>query len=412
MSESMPEEAPAEKLGASTNQNPPESPEKKRGPVSQSQSKKRNRTIILTLLLFLVIGILSFLIWWVFYSQFQRTDDAYVGADKVVISSRQDGSVVAYYVDDTEYVEEGQLLVQLDKADYLLMFEEKKEVLALEARHVRTLYEDVQQKQANVLLQTAKYEKAKSDLMNREPLANNFSIAIEDWQHAEADYKIAEAALKLADLELAAAITVLGPPPYDKHPLIEKAKVEAINAYLALSRCNILSPVSGYVAKRNVQLGQTVNRTTALLEIIPLSHIWVDANFKENQLTHMRIGQPVKMMADIYGREVAYTATIAGILAGTGSTFSLIPAQNASGNWIKIVQRVPVRIYLNPEQIKKFPLVMGFSMNVTVDTSDRTGPFLAEAIERSPVITKVFDVPLEELIESLDEIIQNNLLGK
>jgi membrane fusion protein (multidrug efflux system) len=181
-------------------------------------------------------------------------------------------------------------------------------------------------------------------------------------------------------------------------------------AYLNLQRAAIIAPVSGYVAKRSVQLGQRVQPGTPLMTVIPLEQVWVDANFKETQLTHMRLGQPVELTSDLYGNDVTFKGRLASLGLGTGAAFSLLPAQNASGNWIKIVQRVPVRIELDPRQLAEHPLRLGMSMSTDVTIRDQSGPVLPAAVPAKPVLsTQVFARQLRDADAVIARIIRDNL---
>ncbi len=193
----------------------------------------------------------------------------------------------------------------------------------------------------------------------------------------------------------------------EEHPEVQRAAARVREAYLAWARTRILAPVDGDIAKRAVQVGQRVQPGSNLLSVVPLEHVWVDANFKEVQLGDMRIGQPVTMHADMYGDTVEYHGQVVGFGAGTGSAFALLPAQNATGNWIKIVQRVPVRIELDSEQTKAHPLRVGLSMQVQVEVRDTGGPRLREVAasdaERSRThifedMTKAADLRIADII--------------
>jgi membrane fusion protein (multidrug efflux system) len=332
-----------------------------------------------------------------------------VGGNIVVVTSQQSGRVLSYAVDDSFYVNEGELLLELDTTDYVLSFKQAKSALALAARQVRSLYEDVEQQKFNLKLQEAKLQKASLDVANRVDLISSDAIPMEEYQHAQSELKVNEAAVNLAKHQLQAAEAAMGVQDLFTHPDIMRARSQAQEAYLAVQRCRILAPVSGYVAKRTAQVGQMVSPTTSLMAIIPLDSLWVDANFKETQLQHVRIDQPVHLTADIYGPEIVFQGRVVGIIPGSGSVFSLLPAQNASGNWIKIVQRIPVRIALDPKEVQKHPLVLGLSMWAGIDTSDRSGPMLAQVPESLSRATTIFDVPMDALNSDLDRIINENL---
>lgn len=396
----IPEISPASVV--SDEKQAPEKPVKKNG--------KRNRITAYVVIFFCVWALIAYVIWWFVFRNHETTDDAYVGGNMVVLTSRQMGSVVAYYADDTDFVEQGQLLVGLDPTDYLLAFEQKKSALELAARHVRDQFEAVKQREADVILKKATRHRAWLDYKNRMALVDSEAISQEDFYHARADFQVAKSSLALSEHELEAALAALGTTDLRQHPLIEQAKVDLREAYLALKRCSILAPVSGYIAKRSVQAGQSIKASTPLLSIIPLESIWVDANFKETQLEFIRIGQPVDVWADMYGSDVLFHGRVGGIQGGSGSVFSLLPPQNASGNWIKIVQRVPVRIYLDPEEVKKNPLFLGLSVYVKVYNADTSGPMLAgRLVPKALMETKVFDIPMHELEGVMNSLISANL---
>lgn len=377
--------------------------------IATYKEKRRNRIIIAFLLFLGLICLLYQLVWWLFFSHYVTTDNAYVDANIVVVSSPQKGRILSYMVEDTFFVKKGGLLVVLDPTDYALTFEQAKAALALATRHVKALYEDVQQRKSQLALQEAKYQNALFDVEIRLDLVSSEAISIEEFQHASAELQISKASLELARHQLQGAVAALGFQALTQHPDIENARLKAIEAYIALQRCRILAPVSGYVAKRSAQLGMVVNPTTQLLAILPLNEVWVEANFKETQLAHVRIGQPVNLTADIYGSNISYHGKVMGILPGSGSVFSLLPPQNASGNWIKIVQRVPIRISLDPKEVETHPLVMGLSMEASIDISDHSGPMLSHHPTVKENITHVLDIPLEQVHAELDAVITNNL---
>lgn len=375
-----------------------------------NEQKKRNSVILKITLALLLIGLLAFLYWFYFLRLQAWTDDAYVGGNSVMVLSSQEGIVVSIYADDTDFVQQGQPLVQLDTTTYQLAFERAKVNLALAARQVKQIQQDVLQRQATVSVREADLNRAKQDYENRAQIGNRLAISKEDLEHALATLRAAEASYHLAQHELDAAIAALGPPPLEHHPTIENAKAMLRDTYVSFARTQILAPVTGFVAQRNVQLGQWVTRTRALMTIIPLNQIWVDANFKETQLTDVRLGQPVTITSDLYGSNIVYHGQVDGIAAGTGSVFALLPPQNASGNWIKVVQRLPVRIYLNPDELRTYPLRLGLSTYTSIDISDTSGPRLSDTPPLKPKLeTPVFQVNMDEIEKMMDSIIQANL---
>ncbi|MEI8125583.1 MAG: efflux RND transporter periplasmic adaptor subunit, partial [Parachlamydiaceae bacterium] len=276
-------------------------------------------------------------------------------------------------------------------------------------REVRDQAEAVKQHSANVALKEALLARAEFDFHNRKFLVESEAVSQEDFYHSKTDYSAAQASLDLSIHQLEAAKITLGDTDLENHPLIERAKSELREAFLGLKRCSIFSPASGYIAKRSVQVGQSIQPTTPLLSVIPLNDIWVDANYKETQLRNIRIGQSVEIFADMYGNDVTFHGTVGGIQGGSGSVFSLLPPQNATGNWIKIVQRVPVRIYLDPKEIKEHPLFLGLSVYTKVDVGDTNGPMLGTRTVSKPLMkTDVFDVSFAEIDAVINEIVRSN----
>jgi membrane fusion protein, multidrug efflux system len=300
----------------------------------------------------------------------QSTDDAYVGGNVVQITPQIPGTVIAIGADDTQFVKAGQPLVRLDPADARVALDQAEAQLARTVRDVRNLYATSSQLAAAVQMRETELAAAQSDLARRQRLGVTGAVSGEELQHARDSEKTAQAGLLAAEQQLAANRARVDGTTLQDHPQVRDAAAAVRNAYLTLERTELSSPVAGFVARRNVQLGQRVSTGTPLMAVVPLDQVWVDANFKEPQLARMRIGQPVKLTADLYGGHVVYHGTVAGFGAGTGAAFSLLPAQNATGNWIKIVQRVPVRIALDPREIAAHPLQIGLSMKAEVDVKD------------------------------------------
>ena len=297
----------------------------------------------------------------------QTTDDAYVGGNVVQITPQISGTVVAIGADDTQFVKAGQPLVRLDQADARVALDQSEAQLARTVRDVRNLFATTSQLEATVQARQTDLAAAQSDLARRQRLGASGAVSGEELQHATDAVKAAQAGLLAAQQQLAANRARVDNTTLADHPQVRDAAAAVRNAYLTLARTELPAPVAGFVARRNVQLGQRVSPGTPLMAVVPLDEVWVDANFKEPQLARMRVGQPVTLTADLYGTHVIYHGKVAGFGAGTGSAFSLLPAQNATGNWIKIVQRVPVRISLDPHEIAAHPLQIGLSMKADVE---------------------------------------------
>ena len=359
--------------------------------------------------------------YWTVARFYQHTEDAYVSANVVEITPQVTGTVVVVAVRDTDRVGVGQLLVQLDPADTEIALQQAEAELARSLRQVRTVYAenstlaaDIAVRRADLKRAQADADKAHDDLETRAALVQSGAVGKEELKHAKSALATAEAAqhsaaatIAAAEERLAANQTLTEGVSLEQHPEVQRAAARVREAYLAWARTRILSPVNGDIAKRAAQVGQRVQPGSNLLSVVPLEQVWVDANFKEVQLRDMRIGQPVTMTADLYGDDVEYHGHVVGFGAGTGSAFALLPAQNATGNWIKIVQRVPVRIELDGAEITANPLRVGLSMDVSVEVRDTSGPRLREVVaadaERSRThifedMTKAADLRIAEII--------------
>jgi membrane fusion protein (multidrug efflux system) len=322
---------------------------------------------------FVVIGAAYGAYWATVLRYFQSTDDAYVNGNVVQITPQISGTVVSIAADDTQFVKAGQPLVRLDQADAKVALDQAEAQLARTVREVRNLFATTAQLQAAVEVRNTDLIQAQSDLARRAQLGKSGAVSGEELQHARDAVKAAQSALLAAQQQLAANRARIDHTTLEDHPDVRNAAAAVRNAYLNYARTVLPAPVSGFVARRNVQLGQRVGPGAPLMAVVPLDQVWVDANFKEPQLADMRVGQPVTLTADLYGNGVRYHGKVAGFGAGTGSAFSLLPAQNATGNWIKIVQRVPVRIALDPRELANNPLQIGLTMKADVNVRNDNG---------------------------------------
>ncbi len=334
---------------------------------SASATAKRWRWLVGVLGGVLVVGIAYGVYWAQVLRYHQTTDDAYVSGNVVQITPQISGTVVGIGADDTQFVKAGQGLVRLDQADARLALDQSEAQLARTVRDVRNLFATSSELEASVQLRRTDLAAAQSDLARRQRLGSSGAVSGEELQHSVDAVKAAQAGLLAAQQQLAANRARVDGTTLKNHPQVRDAAAAVRTAYLTLSRTELPAPVAGFVARRNVQLGQRVSPGTPLMAVVPLDQVWVDANFKEPQLSRMRVGQPVTLVADLYGSRVIYHGSVMGFGAGTGAAFSLLPAQNATGNWIKIVQRVPVRIALDPREIAAHPLQIGLSMKADVD---------------------------------------------
>lgn len=350
-------------------------------------SKKKNRKLAMSFAatLFIAIAVIYAIYWFVALRHHQTTDDAYVAGNQIQIMAQISGNVTTIYVDNTDLVNQGDILLALDATDAQQAYERAKTALANSVRETHQLIINNRQLSANIELKKTALNQAQHDLTRREKLGKAGAIGQEELQHARDAAASAKAELDVALQQYNANNALVLSTPLEQHPSVLHASSQLRDAWLTLQRTKVVAPVTGYVSRRSVQVGSQITVGSPLMVIVPADQVWVDANFKETQLANMRIGQPVTITSDFYGDDVVYQGTVVGLDMGTGSAFSLLPAQNATGNWIKVVQRLPVRIELDKQQIAKHPLRIGLSMDVTVDTADRQGPVLADKPRNSIV---------------------------
>ena len=339
----------------------------------------------------------------------ENTEDAYANGNIVQISAQTAGTVVTIHADNNGLVKAGQVLADLDASDARVTLEQAEANLARTVRQVRGLYANVGSLQAEVESRRAMAERAKADYERRKGLAATGAIPAEELAHAREALAAAESSLAASGQQLASSHAMVDNTALLTHPDVKATAAALRRAYLDYSRAHLLAPVSGHVAQRSVQIGQRVQAGAPLMAVVPLDQIWVDANFKETQLRQMRIGQPVTLHADLYGTDVTYHGKVDGLGVGTGSAFSLLPAQNATGNWIKIVQRVPVRITLDAKELAEHPLKIGLSMHAEVDMHDQSGPTLAQTNSEQPLFsTDVYAGQLDEAEQLIARVIDEN----
>lgn len=372
--------------------------------------RKRTRALLIALVIFLLAAIAWLLLWLLVFSTRETTDDAYVGGNQVGISAQVPGIVVGVYADDTQRVTAGQLLVRLDGTDGDVALRKASSALAQAVRQVRQQTQSAASADAGLVARRLDLKRAQDDLKRRIPLLAEKAVAPEEVQHARDAVDSAQSALESAQRQADAARSLVDGSDVEGNPAVDQARANFRQAWVAAQRNAIVAPIDGYVAQRSVQVGNSVQPGQQLMTVVPLHDLWVDANFKESQLRHVRIGQPAKIEADIYGGGTEYHGKVIGLGAGTGSAFSLLPAQNATGNWIKVVQRVPVRIALDPKDLDKRPLRIGLSTAVNVDITDDSGDVLAKSPSTTPVAqTSVYDDVAAKADAAADDIIRKNL---
>lgn len=370
---------------------------------------EKRKQWLLIFLMVIVIAAMASAAWWYFNSRnVQSTDDAYVMGNQVTISSQVNGSVVSVNYTNTDLVQQGDILVNLDDTDANLSFKKAKNNLAETVRKTKQIYIADAQYNANIAQAKIAYQQAQADYQRRSQLMGAGAFSKEDLQHARNAVSSSKAALDVAIQEYRGNRILIQNSTLEQQPAILLAVEQMREAWLALQRTKIRSPVTGYVAQRNVQVGETLSAGQALLSIVPADQLWIDANFKETQLSGVRIGQKVSVVSDLYGSKVVFDGVVEGINMGTGGAFSVLPAQNATGNWIKVVQRLPVRIALDAQQIKAYPLRIGLSTTVTLREINTNGQALSTTQRQKPAYqsqalvldTASIDTEIQDIIKA------------
>lgn len=370
---------------------------------------KRKRQLLLLTFALILVAIVFSLYWFLYARYYEETDDAYVGGNVVQISAQVSGTVTSIKADDTQVVKAGQQLVTLDASDAKVALAQAEAALAQSVRQTRQVFLNNDTLAASVAAGEANLVRARDDVQRRQAGIASGAVSAEDLAHAKEALKSAEAAVDQARAGLAANRALTDHTNVTDHPNVLQASAQVRNAYLNYARVNIVAPVSGFVSKRSVQLGQRIAAGSPLMAIVPLEQIWIDANFKESQLQHLRVGQPVEVVADVYGSGVKYRGTVVGFSAGTGGAFSLLPAQNATGNWIKVVQRVPVRIALDPQEVQAHPLRIGLSTTATVNIRGDGKPL--ETANVTNYQTSVYSDLSKQADDIVERIIADNAAG-
>ena len=374
---------------------------------NKSQQRKKGLSIFILLLLLIAIGSAAY--WFFFIKGFEETEDAYVSGNQVMVSAQVAGNISKINVDNMDPVQAGDVLLELDDTNAKLSFEQAKSNLANAVRQVSQLNYTVKQLKSAVRANEITLAQAQGNLNRRVQLVKDGAIDKESFQHAKEAVELAKANLTTSQNQLGANQALLLDGPLSEQPQIQSAVSNLKQAWLNLERTKIRSPIKGYVARRNAQVGQAVSVGGALMAVVTTDQMWLDANFKETQLTHMRIGQPVEIHFDLYGKDKTFNGKVIGIEMGTGSAFSLLPTQNATGNWIKVVQRVPVRIQLDPQQLAENPLRIGLSATVKVEVSDSQG----ETLRNQAPTTTLYSTNVLQYDESavnnlIESIIRDN----
>lgn len=372
----------------------------------ETSTVRKSRKPLLILAAVVGLTLLGYGIYYLAWGRFHsETDDAYVDGNVVIVAPQVAGTVVEFDTDDTELVTRGETVAKLDDTDARIALQSAEASLGQAVRQISQTYATVRQLRAAVTDREIHLKQADTDFHRAQDLMQVQGISTQNFQHAREGYDSAAAGLAQARHQLAAAEAQVANTTLETQPTVRLMEAQVRSSYLALQRTKIIAPVTGYVAKRNVQLGQQVTSGTSLLAIIPLQQVWIDANFKETELADVRIGQPVRAESDLYGHKIVYSGHVVGLAPGTGTAFALLPAQNASGNWIKVVQRLPVRVALDPAGLAAHPLRIGLSMDISIDTHDRSGAVLALDPNQDPDdVTSVYadrSAGVDQLIQAI-----------
>lgn len=375
----------------------------------EADSGRRKRWLFALALVFLFAGLFYAARWYVHGRDHAVTDDAYVAGNLIRVTPRVSGTVVAVLAENTDQVARGQVLVRLDDTDARLALEGAEADLAETVRRIGQSFANRDEQRADLAMRQRAYEQAEADLKRRARAVELAAVSLEEAERAQAARDQARAARDLASARLAAAEAAVSGTSVATHPAVRQAEARVRKAWLELARCVIRAPEAGQVEKRSVQLGQQVAPGNALMALVPMNQLWVEANFKEDQLRGMSVGQSVKLVSDLYGRGTVFHGKVAGLSPGTGSVFSLLPPQNASGNWIKIVQRLPVRIALDSQELARHPLRVGLSMKAEVELGDPG----KERLPAAPALeTRVYRDELQGVEERIRAIVKANLARK
>ena len=366
--------------------------------------KKAIKKISIFLIILTVLGIIYGAYWLLYGRNYVKTDDAYVNGNQNIITSQVGGSVTQIYIEDTQFVEKGQLLAVLDDIDYKIALENAAASLGKAVRAYSNLSSDVAQSEDNVKVKESQLKKAEIDFAMDRASYNAGLISKHQYETSKNNLNIAISSLNQSEKALENAKVQADSSSIYNHPDVQQAIAAYKNAYVNLMRTKIYAPESGNIAKKSVFLGQKISPSQELMTIIDLDNVWVDANLKETQMKDVKPGDEAELISDINGKK--YIGYVQGLSAGTGSSLSLLPAQNATGNWIKIVQRVPVRIIIDKDSLKKNGMIpIGSSMEAIVDIRKETKNILPYTEKSS----NLYSIDENVMNKEIDNIIKANI---
>lgn len=380
--------------------------------IDAHKSRQRKTRMSIAIGIFLLIGLLWALYWFFIARYHEETENAYVAGSMVVVNAQTAGTVEAILAEENQVVKAGDVLVKLSPTDAQVALAQASAQLANATRQIQNVFNTVSVTRAQMVQANSAVKTAQDAVNRRAALVKTGAVSREEYDQAVNALNQALAAQKTTMEQNKSAGAQVAGTTTQNHPAIEAAKAAFRSAYINNKRLAVLAPTDGVIAKRNVQVGQQISQGVPLMSIVAANQLWVEANFKETQLANLRVGQPVELTSDVFGSGVKFKGTVQGIGIGTGSAFSVLPAQNATGNWIKIVQRIPVRIQLDAEELKAHPLRVGMSMIANVNTHQRDGAVLgtvAGSDGLSNLTTNVYAQDEEEANREADKIINANL---
>jgi membrane fusion protein (multidrug efflux system) len=380
--------------------------------IDAHKSRQRKKRMSIAIGIFLLIGLLWALYWFFIARYHEETENAYVAGSMVVVNAQTAGTVEAILAEENQVVKAGDVLVKLSPTDAQVALAQASAQLANATRQIQNVFNTVSVTRAQMVQANSAVKTAQDAVNRRAALVKTGAVSREEYDQAVNALNQALAAQKTTMEQNKSAGAQVAGTTTQNHPAIEAAKAAFRSAYINNKRLAVLAPTDGVIAKRNVQVGQQISQGVPLMSIVAANQLWVEANFKETQLANLRVGQTVELTSDVFGSGVKFKGTVQGIGIGTGSVFSVLPAQNATGNWIKIVQRIPVRIQLDAEELKAHPLRVGMSMIANVNTHQRDGAVLgtvAGSDGLSNLTTNVYAQDEEEANREADKIINANL---
>ena len=373
----------------------------------------RRRTAFLIFGALVAVCAIGYGLYWFLDARFyESTDDAYVAGNVVAVTSRESATVLALHADNTQTVKQGQLLIEMDPAVARVNMAAAEANLARTVRMVRGEFSGADSYRAQLGAAQVTLDQAQNDLKRRQAASADGAVSGEELAHARDAVAAAAAQVNAAKAGLAHALSQVENTHVADNPDVLAAEAQLRNAAISMSHMQLVAPVDGVIAQRTVQVGQQVAAGTPLMAVVPLSGVWIDANFKEVQLADMRVGQPVTVKADVYGGDVVYHGRIEGLGAGSGSAFALLPPQNASGNWVKIVQRVPVRIALDAKELAAHPLRVGLSVSAEVNVSDTSGPLVTSSVPGGTMTADTGEDTSQATNALIAKILADNGAGK